>query len=297
MRKAAVLMVVVLAVFIFVGVMMMQSMLILQRVAAVSDVRGAVQIKTRSAQAFQPLGGRERVAAGDTIVTGDDASVDLHWVDGTRIRLEPRTTMTVRSCQISKANDAETSVFDLSVGKIWVRVLKILSQKSKFEVRTPTATAGVRGTIFSVEVDASGKTSVAVDEGAVAVDTDGTRADVGAKQVVQVGQGTAAAPRSMTGDEEAQWTKVSDIKGPVLEMTAPATDATYDPAAGATVAGTVERDAQVTVNGQPVVRDIKGRFSVQVPAPADKGALEISVIATDARGYSTTLSRTLKPAQ
>ena len=50
----------------------------------------------------------------------------------------------------SKTGD-KTTLLDLALGKVLVHVEK-LQGKSKFEVRTPTALTGVRGTTFTVEV-------------------------------------------------------------------------------------------------------------------------------------------------
>ena len=296
MRKAAVLLVVVLGVFVVVGIVLVQSMFVLQRVAAVSAVQGQVSLKLHSATEFVPLGTRQRVGSGDTLQTGADSTVDLNWVDGTRIRLAPNTTMTVRSCQINQSSGAETSLFDLGIGKVWVRVLKLLSQKSKFEVHTPTATAGVRGTIFSVQVDASGKTSVSVDEGAVVVNPASggaaTTSEVKAKQALDLG--ADAVVHEMSGTELADWQTANDIKGPLVNLSAPAEGATCQAGGTVTVSGTVERGAQLTVNGQPVQAERKGQFSAPVTVPAGAKSLEVKLVARDARGYATTITRTLK---
>jgi hypothetical protein len=295
MRKAAVLLIVVLGVFVIIGAFLMQSMFILQRVAGVSAVQGQVSVKLHDAADFAPLGTRQRVGSGDTIRTGPGSSVDLNWVDGTRIRLASDTTMTVRSCQINQSSGTETSLFDLSIGKIWVRVLKLLSQKSKFEVHTPTATAGVRGTIFSVQVDGSGKTSVSVDEGAVAVSParagTSTASEVQAKQAFDVGADSNA--RDMNRAELEAWQAANDIKGPLVKLSEPAEGAGCQPGGAVTVAGTVERGAQLAVNGTAVQADRRGRFATQIAIPAEAKAFEVKLVALDARGYSTTVTRDL----
>ena len=296
MRKAAVLLIVVLGVFVVVGIVLVQSMFVLQRVAAISAVTGDVSVKTHNAADFTPVGTRQRVGSGDTLKTGPQSSVDLNWVDGTRIRLAPNTTMTVRSCQINQSSGAETSLFDLGIGKIWVRVLKLLSQKSKFEVHTPTATAGVRGTIFSVQVDAAGKTSVSVDEGAVAVNpaASGTAgaSEVKANQALDLA--TGASVHEMSGVELEAWQAANDIKGPLVELAQPAEGATCQPGVAVTVAGTVERGAALTLNGQNIQADRRGQFNAQVSVPAEAKSFEVNLVARDTRGYSTTIARTLK---
>jgi len=48
----------------------------------------------------------------------------------------------------------ETTLLDLSLGEILIKAKKLHSEKSKFEVKTPTSIVGVRGTTFSVTVEA-----------------------------------------------------------------------------------------------------------------------------------------------
>lgn len=59
---------------------------------------------------------------------------------------------------------------NLTRGKIWSLVEKLKNEKSRYEVETPTAIAGVRGTTFMVNVDPEGRSSrIAVVEGEVGV--------------------------------------------------------------------------------------------------------------------------------
>ena len=48
----------------------------------------------------------------------------------------------------------QTTLLDLAIGKILISAEKLDTPDSKFEVKTPTSVVGVRGTAFSVEVEA-----------------------------------------------------------------------------------------------------------------------------------------------
>jgi hypothetical protein len=52
---------------------------------------------------------------------------------------------------VNKITGDKTTLLDLAIGKVLVQTQK-LQGDSKFEVRTPTALTGVRGTIFEVTV-------------------------------------------------------------------------------------------------------------------------------------------------
>jgi hypothetical protein len=48
----------------------------------------------------------------------------------------------------------QTTLLDLALGEILIRAKKLHSEKSRFEVKTPTSIVAVRGTTFSVSVKA-----------------------------------------------------------------------------------------------------------------------------------------------
>jgi hypothetical protein len=283
MRKAAVLLVSVAVIFILVGGLMTQSLLVLQRVAAVKEVKGEAWVKPRSQDEFIALAGRQRVQAGDTVKTGKDGEVELYWLDGTRIKMGADTLMTVLKCQINTATKSETSMFKLDVGRLWIRVLKVLSHKSKFEIKTPTATAGVRGTVFSVAVTPDGATSVTVREGQVAVVAEGTTGSIAANQIASTSEGLK--PTALPEDW-GLWVDHDGVAGPNLEITSPLETEKYRAGSVIEIRGEAELGGQVTVNGQSVPLGLKGRFKTMLTLPEAKEAI-VKVVATDARGFVT----------
>lgn len=284
MRKAVVLLLTLGVTCIIVAALIAQSLVILQRVAAVSDVRGFVWVKQRGAAQFVALAGRERVAAGDTLRTGDGASLNLRWLDGTRMRLGPNSVVTILKCQVNSMTKAETSLFRLDLGRVWIRVLKTLSSKSKFEVMTPTATAGVRGTVFSVAVDPAGKTTVSVIEGKVMVRDDHAEEAVVPGKMAQGGQ---ILPQ-LSRDEHTLWSANRSIAGPNLELREPLAGRVVAPGSLVDVRGVAEMGARVAVNGQEAPVRLQGLFSSSVTAPLKTGSFAIKITARDRRGYVTT---------
>ena len=203
MRKAAALLIVVLAVMLVVGAVLLESLVVMQRVAVVSNADGNVMVRPRGQDAFIELGDTQRVFAGDEIRTGADGRLTLSWVDRSRIRVGPDTTLRVLKCQVNKARRSEEYLFRLDVGKVWVRVIGALTGTSKFEIATPTATAAVRGTVFSVEVEPDGLTKVAVLDGEVELHSGETQLSVGERRQAAVGGNRPAAIMDLPDD--AQW--------------------------------------------------------------------------------------------
>jgi hypothetical protein len=284
MRKSAILLVGVLGIFIFLAVLMMQSLVIVQRIASVSGVAGEVFVKSATDDDFRPIGDAEHVLAGYMVRTGTEGDVTLNWVDGSRLRLAPETTIRVRKAALNTNTKQSTSLFDLDTGRIWVRVLSALGGKTKFEVRTPTATAGVRGTVFSVAVDESGHTSVAVYEGEVEVDTEAGTASVTPGQQASV-EGEVARVSSLAEDA-LNWTAQAGIIGPRLELDSEETVIVPDGVESVTISGVSEPGATVTINGTSVELDQSNAFAAEVPVDGVADGI-IVINATDYRGGQT----------
>ena len=56
---------------------------------------------------------------------------------------------------------------DLSLGKLWIRVAKLFSPASRYDVKTPTVIAGVQGTTYQILVTEDELTTIQVFQGAV----------------------------------------------------------------------------------------------------------------------------------
>jgi len=220
MRKASFVIILAFAFLLGLLLLLTQSVSVLQRVARVSEVSGTVNITRKGEEDAQPLGERRLVQAGEQLSTGAEGRCTLNWIDGTRIRMEPHTKLTVQKCQVHKG--AEQSAFRLDIGKIWIRVLRVLSQQDKFQISTPIATAGVRGTMFAVEVAADGSTEISVYEGQVTVASDSGEVKVDANKIARLGSGQASPQVSALSAQQRQsWEQQMQHLGPYVEITSP----------------------------------------------------------------------------
>ncbi len=114
------------------------------------------QGKLDDAEVGQPL------FAGDSVLTGKESKAELAFLDGTSVRISENARLLVQQADTLRS-------LKLLWGKLWAKVAKLSSAHSRFQVETPTAVAGVRGTEFRVEVDPDSATRVAVEEGEVEV--------------------------------------------------------------------------------------------------------------------------------
>jgi hypothetical protein len=292
LRRAAVLFIVVFALGVSCVVLIVNSLRVVQRVTFITHVRGSVEVKEPGESDFHPLAGEAHVLAGSIVRTGKEASALLHWVDGTRLQAGADTTLKVLECRFDKRTDAGRSLFQLDVGRIWVRVLRSLSADSKFEIRTPTATAGVRGTTFSVEVQADGSTKILVYEGDVHVQSGEKAYGVQEGQALAIqGEGDAAA-RELTEEERADGEQASVAK-PLLVVTDPDDGQSAPAGQPLTVRGRGEAGADLSINGEPAPIGPDGTFSFDY-VPDKPGTETIEIIETDARGTEASEKVTIK---
>ena len=103
---------------------------------------------------------------GDVIRTGESAHAVLTFFDGSVIELEPGSEIRVATLQATSAGDLLMTM-QQTIGRSWHVVSRTLTPNSKYEVRTPAATATVRGTAFLVTVDALGRSNIQTTDGVV----------------------------------------------------------------------------------------------------------------------------------
>jgi hypothetical protein len=109
------------------------------------------------------------VAAHNFIKTGKKGYVELTLPDRSIVRLAPGTLFELEESLFAKNKPRRFSA-RLLLGKIWARVSKkIGSQSGSFNTRTPTAVAGVRGTVYDLRAAADKSTDIRVHSGRVAV--------------------------------------------------------------------------------------------------------------------------------
>ena len=82
---------------------------------------------------------------GDTLVLGAASRLELRYPDNTLLRLDENSRLVLSNRSAGKPEPT------LVVGKAWANVKKIGQGGTGFGVRTPTAVAAVRGTVFLVE--------------------------------------------------------------------------------------------------------------------------------------------------
>lgn len=132
-------------------------------------VKGDVEVGAKPEGKFTRLKRGREVPPGNYLRTGEGARAELKFSDGSVVRVGPSSLLHVKEAGFdgdSKEVRVETALLG---GKAWANVSKLVGSEARFQVKTQNAVAGVRGTVFRVNIDKDKATVVKVYNGAVAV--------------------------------------------------------------------------------------------------------------------------------
>ncbi len=129
----------------------------------VLSVTGNLSVR-RATLASRIMAVNETVGIGDELVTDAQSEAVIQSNDGSTVHIFPDSRM-IYNKHAAGIND----FLHLFFGSIKVHIEKLSGRPNPHSMTTPTAVIAVRGTTFSVFVDDTDATLVAVDEGMVAV--------------------------------------------------------------------------------------------------------------------------------
>lgn len=134
-----------------------------------SFVKGDVEYGAKADGPMKRLKKKRKVPPGSFVKTGEGARLELKFPDGSVVRVGPSSMVHITASGFdpkSKEVQAEANVVS---GQVWANVSKLVGSEARFQVKTQNAVAGVRGTVFRVNIDRDKATVVKVYNGAVAV--------------------------------------------------------------------------------------------------------------------------------
>lgn len=129
---------------------------------------GQVLIKYAKEEIWKQAATGMAVKEGSIVITTEKAKAKIVMPNGTIVELKEKTQAIFATLKQNpdKKEMTETGI-KLVVGKIFSNVKKLVDTGSKYEIKTESATAGVRGTQFMTGADENGNTDLTVYEGTV----------------------------------------------------------------------------------------------------------------------------------
>ena len=171
-----------------------------QNAATLAILNTAIE-GARAGGAFAPALDGELYATGDLVRANVDGRAVLTFFDGSSVSVDPGSQVKVVALNRVSTDGIQVTI-EQTLGRSWQSVQKLKTPDSRYEVRTPSTSAVVRGTGFltSVQQLAGGgtQTTYQVDEGTLQVSaTAGGTVSVPAGTQVTIAEG-AQAPASAT---------------------------------------------------------------------------------------------------
>ena len=175
----------------------------------VANASGWVVRQKAEASTWAKVSEGDELAKGDRVRTGADSKATITFDDDSRIELGPKSFFLLQEAEPKAAS------MQLTLGSLRAWVAKVASRR--FEVRTPTAVCAVRGTEFTVDVNAHGHTNVQMFTGLMSVsDGLGNEAMVKEHQSIRV---TEKGLGPVSGGQNRVPTK-ADIRRETLKQVA-----------------------------------------------------------------------------
>lgn len=154
--------------------------------ALVTHVKGNVRMRAADGK-FRPLAIGDQIAGGETVLTGPRSFASFKLADGSTLNQQATSRLSFGRLAAYGATGMVATELDLQDGRLEAHAAKQVAPAGGFKVVTPVAVAGLRGTDFRLNMDASGKTlKNEVLEGGVGL------AAAGQEVLVASGQGSVA---------------------------------------------------------------------------------------------------------
>jgi hypothetical protein len=139
------------------------------RLGHVAFCSGDSRVKREKEKVWQKVEIHMPVYYGDTIRTRKNSVVEIDLVDKGSFKIHPNTQIALNTIvsPVERRNS-----FLLFFGRMWMKIGKYASRLKGYEIQTPTAVAGVRGTELGIASYEDGTTLVHVTSGRVTVDNE-----------------------------------------------------------------------------------------------------------------------------
>ena len=133
----------------------------------------ALQGQVESSNGVLAVG--SRVGEGDKLKTGSNGFVSIRLADGSILKVQSKSSIQLENArQLANTGGVGDTVVKLEQGRVETSVTKQKGSGARYEIRTPTSNMGVRGTVFRVGSDDTGRRALSeVVEGMVDVGSTG----------------------------------------------------------------------------------------------------------------------------
>jgi hypothetical protein len=169
--------------------------------ALVSALTGSAQVRAAAKPAWRSLKVNEYLRGGDEVATGTRSRMELILPDQSRVRFADNSRFKVM--QLDAGGYSRSVRINVAVGRTWANVARAVGGRSRFELSCQNAVAGVRGTIYRMNVNDDSSALVRVYDGEVAVSgAQPAEKEPGTKPPVMGAPTKVAGPKKIEGPKK-----------------------------------------------------------------------------------------------
>ena len=196
-------------------------------------LKGEVFIVSGKTKLKAPAKLGQKVFASDTVITSKDSRLKVIMIDGNEINVSPETTVKISKYQYENKGKKKNVLLNVLKGKVRSKVKQKYDGKdNKFQVKTKTAVAGVRGTDFLASFNPQQNSSnVITFEGKVEFGLPGANGTImnpvavsAGQTVSQIGRSMPSAPQNLPATELASLDTETDAEKAPDSNRVPAND-------------------------------------------------------------------------
>ncbi|MFH1754059.1 MAG: FecR family protein [Candidatus Omnitrophota bacterium] len=117
----------------------------------IASASGTVKVRKAGEDRWRDATPNQKIEDGDEVETEEESNAQIRLDNGNYVMLKPGTGLKVVKIERDPKTGTYKNVFEAKTGKLKAVVEK-LGKGSSFEVRTPVATCGVRGTVMYLNI-------------------------------------------------------------------------------------------------------------------------------------------------
>ncbi len=137
--------------------------------ARITALRGNAEAVCPEQSEVRRLKRNDLISVGCTVTTGEKSHLELLLPDQSIVRFSEKTQFKLINAKTSEDGKRSISI-SIGIGKIWMNIRKaLLGADEKFEISCHNAVAGVRGTVYRMDVETDQSARVKVYQGEVKV--------------------------------------------------------------------------------------------------------------------------------
>jgi len=176
--------------------------------ARVSALIGKARMISADKSSARPLRKNDMLRGGDEVATEAGSRLELFLPDSSRVRFDENSRFRILEVSCGEENARDVSI-NVAFGKAWANVVRTAGRRGNFELRSQNAVAGVRGTIYRMNVDNDQSALVKVYGGQVYVSGGGKPGN--SAPVAIEAPSKISGPRSISGPRKVtmeEWTVI-----------------------------------------------------------------------------------------